>query len=191
MSVPQSSQTSAPVPTCLATSPTQTEWFTREVHAHDSQLKSYLRGSFPTVRDIDDVVQESYLRIWRARLGQPIRSAKSFLFQIARNLAVDTVRRNGISPEIPCPDLDVLLVTEDRPGIADTVCTNEELDLLAQAIQSLPTRCREVMILRQIKGRSQKEIAFALSLSELSVQTYVVRGLRRMEEFMRKHHARR
>jgi len=156
MSLPHSTPTSAPAPPCLAASATQTEWFSREVHAHDAQLKSYLRGFFPSVRDIDDVVQESYLRTWRARLGQPIRSAKSFLFEIARNLAVDGIRRKGVSPEIHCPDLDALPVREEKPGVEDTVCTNEELDLLAQAIQSLPTRCREVMILRQIKGRSQK-----------------------------------
>jgi RNA polymerase sigma factor (sigma-70 family) len=50
----------------------QESWFAEEVHTHDSQLKSYLRSSFPALRDVDDVVQESYLRIWRRQLVRPI-----------------------------------------------------------------------------------------------------------------------
>ena len=51
---------------------------------HDDHLKAYLRTSFPTVRDVDDIVQESYLRIWRRQSIQPVRTAKAFLFTIAR-----------------------------------------------------------------------------------------------------------
>lgn len=191
MSPPPTPHPSAAVPACLPASASQADWFLREVHPHDAQLKAYLRGSFPGVRDVDDVVQESYLRLWRARLTQPIRSAKSFLFQVARHLAIDTVRRRSISPEIPCPDPARLHLLDLRRRVADTACLHQELDLLARALEALPSRCREVMILRQIKGHSQKEIARALGLSELSVQTYVVRGLRRMEALMRKHHVRR
>lgn len=54
------------------------------MHAHDEQLKSYLRLAFPTVRDVDDIVQESYLRTWRRQSSQPIRAAKAFLFTVAR-----------------------------------------------------------------------------------------------------------
>jgi RNA polymerase sigma-70 factor (ECF subfamily) len=76
----------------------EARWFADEVHRHELALKAYLRGSFPSVRDIDDVVQESYLRVWRARLAHPIHSTKSFLFQVARHLALDLVRRDRVSP---------------------------------------------------------------------------------------------
>lgn len=179
---------SSTVRTVVADSGEHTRWFQNEVHTHEGQLKSYLRGSFPGVRDIDDVVQESYVKIWRAKLARPITSTKSFLFQVARNLALDLIRREKISPEKECPDLDALPVFDDRPGVAEAACTQEELDLLARAIDALPDRCREVMILRQIKGLSQKEIAAQLGISVLTVQTYVVRGLRRLEEYFRRHH---
>lgn len=164
----------------------QTRWFAEEVHAHDSALKSYLRRSFPTAReDVDDVVQESYLRVWKAQATHPIQSAKNFLFTVARRLAIDGLRRNKISPLVAIPDLAVLPVMDSRPGVAETACTNDELALLAQAIHALPARCREVMVLRQIQGVSQKEIARTLGVSELTVQTHVVQGLRRIEAFFR------
>jgi RNA polymerase sigma factor (sigma-70 family) len=169
----------------------EASWFADEVHAHESSLKAYLRGSFPTVRDVDDLVQESYLRIWRARLAHPIHSTKSFLFQVARHLALDLVRRNRVSPVRPVPDPAALSVMDDRPGVAEAACTQDELHLLARAIQDLPPRCRAIMILRQIEGVSQKEIAVRLGISVLTVQTHVVNGLRRIEEFFRLHRATR
>jgi RNA polymerase sigma factor (sigma-70 family) len=165
--------------------PKHSRWFEEQVSAHDAPLKSYLRGKFPSVRDVDDVVQESYLRVWKARLRRPIRSAKSFLFQVARNLAIDQLRHRKAAPIIEVPDPAALPVMDDRPGVAETACTHEELALLARAIDSLPARCRTVMILRQIEGIPQKEIAASLGLSELTVQTHVVHGLRRIEKFMR------
>jgi RNA polymerase sigma factor (sigma-70 family) len=131
------------------------------------------------------VVQESYLRMWKAHARQPIQSAKNFLFAVARRLAIDGLRRNKISPVVAIPDLALLPVMDHRPGVAETACTNDELALLAQAIHALPVRCREVMILRQIEGVSQKEIALRLNISELTVQTHVVHGLRRIESFFR------
>jgi RNA polymerase sigma factor (sigma-70 family) len=163
----------------------QARWFVDEVHTHDRSLKAYLRGSFPSMRDVDDVVQESYLRIWKSGMAHPIRSTKSFLFQVARNLARDLARRDRASPIDRVTDFDALHVLDHRPGVAETACTNDELALLAQAIHALPARCRDVMILRQINGLSQKEIAARLGISVLTVQVHVVKGLRRIEEFFR------
>jgi RNA polymerase sigma factor (sigma-70 family) len=166
--------------------PDQARWFAEEVHAHDAALKSYLRRSFPAARaEVEDVVQESYLRMWKVQATRPIQSAKNFLFTVARRLAIDGLRRNNISPVAAIPDLALLPVMDSRPGVAETACTNDELALLAQAIHALPNRCREVMILRQIQGVSQKGIAQRLGLSELTVQTQVVQGLRRIEAFFR------
>lgn len=152
------------------------------MHVHDGQLKAYLRGSFPSVRDVDDVVQESYLRIWKARAAQPIRSARAFLFQIARRLAIDVVRRRETAGAESLCDSAALAVLEDKPDAADAACRSEELWLLAQAIHALPARCREVMILRKIEGLSQKEIAVRLGLAEGTVQVHIGRGLRQLED---------
>jgi RNA polymerase sigma factor (sigma-70 family) len=175
---------SSPISTSASAPTDQSQWFKSEVHAHDGQLKSYLRGKFPSVQDVDDVVQESYLKVWKARMQNPIQSAKSFLFQVARHLAIDRIRRDKVRAVEPLPDFEVSSVLDDSPGVAEVACSREELRILAQAIHALPPRCREVIILRQIEGIPQREIAQRLNLSELTVQTHVVNGLRRVESFL-------
>lgn len=163
------------------------KWFADEVHPHEAALRGYVRGSFPAVRDVDDVVQESFLRIWRARAAAPIQSARGFLFRIARNLALDLVRREKISPLTAVTDLAALPVVEDKADAAESACANQELMLLAEAIDALPARCREIVILRKLRGVPQKEIAAQLGLSEQTVQVQVLRGVKRCEAFLRQH----
>jgi RNA polymerase sigma-70 factor (ECF subfamily) len=156
------------------------------VQPHAAKLRAYVRGRFPGVRDVDDVVQESYLRLWQARALQPIRSAKSFLFRIASNLALDTVRRQRFSPIDDVTDFSGLFVMDDRPDAAASAARQQEIELLVEAIDALPARCREIFILRKLQGVSQKDIAARLGLSEQTVQVQAARGLRRVAETLRR-----
>jgi RNA polymerase sigma factor (sigma-70 family) len=165
----------------------EARWFTDEVQSHESALRSYLRGSFPSVRDVDDVVQESFFRVWRSRATQPIRSAKAFLFKVARHLMLDQVRRDRTSPiNAAVRDLAALPVIEDRPDVPEIASMNEKVQLLAEAVALLPSRCREVVVLRKLKELSQKEVAFRLGISEKTVEVQVARGVRRCEDYLRR-----
>lgn len=168
------------------TEPEKNQWFAQEVHAHEASLRSYLRTAFPSVRDVDDLVQESYLRLWRARVGQPILFTKAFLFKVARHLALDLVRREGRSPLEAVTDSAAWGVIEDGPNPAEAACSEQALQVLAEAIASLPGRCREIFVLRKLKGMPQKEIAALLGLSEQTVQVQASRGLRRCAKFLRR-----
>jgi RNA polymerase sigma factor (sigma-70 family) len=162
-------------------------WFAEEVHSHDLQLKRYLRWAFPSVRgDVDDVVQESYLRVWRIRASQPIRFAKSLLFSIARHVAVDIARRARSLPVDAVGDLTALPDTQEGRETAEIAMLNEKIDLLADALATLPPRCRQITMLRKLKGVPQKTIATQLGISEKTVEEQAWRGTRRCEEVLRK-----
>lgn len=153
---------------------------------HDSALKSYLRRAFPAARqEVDDVVQESYLRLWRARAGQPLKSAKAFLFTVARHVALDFLRRKHASPFDDVGNLTALPVIDDKAGVTELVSMEEKARLLAQALTTLPPRGREVVILRKLKGLSQKEVAAQLNLSEKTVDEHLYRGMKRLGAHLR------
>jgi RNA polymerase sigma factor (sigma-70 family) len=169
-----------------------TEWFSTEVHVHDASLKGYLRRSFPSIRDVDDLVQESYLRIWRRQLVRPVEqvsgsvkaSVRGFLFQIARRLALDTLRHERASPIADVTNFTPSSVIDEKRDLRETICTNQEFELLLEAIETLPPRCREVVVLRKLRGCTPPETARQLGLSEETVHVQMRRGLLRIQEFL-------
>lgn len=161
-------------------------WFFDEVRPHEMSLRGYLHRSFPSIGDIDDVVQESYLRILRARAAHPIHSAKAFLFTIARRLALDDVSRRGHAIDRSISRLDESAVIDDRPDAAEAAMHRERVRLLAEAIAALPARCREVFVLHKIKELSRKEVAAQLGLAEKTVEVQTAKAVRRCREHFRR-----
>lgn len=164
----------------------QSRWFTEEVQPHEPALRAYLHRRFPGARDVDDLVQESYLRVWRAREIGPIASAKAYLFTTARHLALALFRRPKIFSHIPVTDPAASGIIQEGADVIEQVSTTQEVALLLDAIDVLPNRCREIFILRKLQGLSQKEIAAQLGLSEQTVQVQVGRGARKCAEFLRR-----
>lgn len=159
-------------------------WFHTEVHPHEPALRAFLLRRVPTISDIDDLVQESYLRLIRARAAGKVNNARSYLFTIARNAAFDLFRRSrGISMQSIVNE-EPLAVLEDKPGVAESVNNSEELEILYQAISMLPDRCREIMTLQKIHGLSNRAIAERLGLSVYTVNAHVATGLLRCREFL-------
>ena len=81
--------------------------------------------------------------------------------------------------------MTLLPVLEDRPGVAETVAHDQELSLLAEAIQALPPRCRHVLTLRKIYGLSHREIAARFGVSEHTVNAQIAIGVLRLRDWLR------
>lgn len=73
---------------------------------------------------------------------------------------------------------------EESDGIPATVAHNQELELLTEAIQTLPDRCRQIFTLRKVYGLSQRKIAEQLGLSENTVSAQLTIGVKKCMEFM-------
>lgn len=160
------------------------KWFADEVRPHESSLRSYLRSVFPSLPDIDDLVQESYARIIRARETGTVSYAKAFLFTTARNAALDFFRRRKVVVIDGVADLEELSVVEDGPDASETLNKQQELALLAAAVRDLPERCRQVLTLRLLYGYSQKEIAAEMRISEHTVKAQLAKGMRRCADYL-------
>lgn len=159
-------------------------WFVDEVQVHKDALRAWLQGKFPESTDLDDIVQEALTRVWRAHANGTVASPKALLFTIAQNLVLDQLRRRQIIMMETITETTDLSVYDEGHTPAEATAHNQELELLTQAIQSLPDRCRQVLTLRKIYGLPQKEIALQLGISEHTVEAQVANGMRRCAEFL-------
>lgn len=157
-------------------------WFAKEVQPYEGRLRSYLVG-IARPDDIDDLVQESYARLLRMRAQHRVRSPRGLLFTVARNAARDLFRRRGTADVAPITEIEYSGVLDEKPGTAEVVSRKQEIELLADAIEALPARCRAVFILRQFQNLSQREIAARLGITEHTVESQLTKALRRCEDF--------
>jgi RNA polymerase sigma-70 factor (ECF subfamily) len=113
-----------------------------------------------------------------------IVSPKAFLFATARNVALGRIRHLQATGETSfLAETAAEDVLDESADVSQAVTRAQELELLTQAIQSLPTRCRQVITLRKIYGLSQKDVAAQLGISEHTVEAQGTIGLRKLAAY--------
>lgn len=162
----------------------QARWFAEEVQPHEPELRAFLRRHFPTVQDIDDLVQESYARLLRAKHRGLIAEPRAYLFSTARNAAFDLFRRKRIVSIEDLAESRRLSVVDDGPDAAEAASHTQEIELLIEAIEALPQRCREVLTLRKLHGLSYRDIAVRLGISENTVNAQLAIGVVRCRQYL-------
>jgi len=158
-------------------SPEFSQWFLTEVQPHREALRTWLVARFPTLPDVDDLIQETIVRVMRAQESGGVRSARALLFATARNLALDALRRQKVIHYVPMAGLDASSALSDDCNVVASVTQQEELELLTRIIQSLPERCRQIFTLRTAYGLTQQQIADRLGVSLSTVEKQTALGI--------------
>jgi RNA polymerase sigma factor (sigma-70 family) len=164
--------------------PENARWFAEHVQPHEPMLRAWLASRFSARVVVDDIVQDAYVRVLRARSAGELHAPKAFLFTTARNLALDYLRRHHVSRTGSLVENDLSNVLDDASDVAETVARNQELALLTEAIQTLPDRCRQVFTLRTVYGMTQRAIGEKLGISDRTVAAQLTIGTAKCTEFM-------
>jgi RNA polymerase sigma-70 factor, ECF subfamily len=126
-------------------------------------------------QDAEDIVQESFLKAYKAQESFRGSEAKTWMLSIVRNTAMDFLRRfktssavtleeQGHEPQDVSPDPERLLLEQSRR------------EQVRRAISQLASEFREVIVLREIEGLSYKEIASALDIPMGTVMSRLSRA---------------
>lgn len=162
------------------------EWFVREVLSLEAVLTRYLRQNWHNASDIADLRQEVYVRVCEAA-GQQIPDrahTKRFVLTTARNLLIDRVRREQIVPIEPIGDVDALGIAIDAPGPERTAIARDELRRLQHALDRLPPRMRQAVILGHVQGLSGREIASRMGITKGMVSVHLKSGIRALANML-------
>lgn len=159
-------------------------------------LTRYFAAHLPDSQAAEDMTQEVFFRLIRAcrsRQTREIQSLYSFVFTMARHLALDVCKTQGRRPRLESLDANQF---DDSPGpqmvepIApgpdprQLAASDEQRNLLEQALRKIPQEYREALVLRHIQGLSGKEIATVLGVAEGTVWSRVGRGLQELKNLL-------
>ena len=153
-------------------------WFIRDVLPLEAVLMQFLRNNWRNASEVEDLCQDVYTRAYEAAAANEIpERTKPFMFAIARNLLIDRMRHAQIVPIEAISDLEELDTAADEPAPDRSAIAKDELHKLNQALENLPPRCREVVILKRLEDLTRKQIAERLGISEYTVAEYLARGM--------------
>lgn len=130
----------------------------------------YLHGDADSA---EDIVQDCFAKLWETDTV----NTRSFLYTAVRNACIDHLRRQH--PEVtnfaPC-DLDGIITDDDARQRSAYEAR------LWESIDSLPKRCREVLLMGKRDGMTYQEIADELGLSVKTVEHQMSKALKRLRE---------
>ena len=133
--------------------------------------------------EAEDVAQEAMLRLWKMALEWRTAEAKitTWLFRVVSNLCIDRKRRDNNRPM----SLDAVA---DPPDAADSVEGSLQQKArsaaLTAALLQLPDRQRQAVILRNIEGLTNPDIAIVMAISVEAVESLTARGKRALSKLL-------
>lgn len=126
----------------------------------------------------EDVAQEAMMRLWKIaaewRAGEA--QVSTWLYRVTANLCTDILRRR------PSVALDAIAERADpAPGAVQIMQENARAQALQDALDALPDRQREAVVLRHIEGLANPEIGEIMGLSTRAVESLTARGKRSLQ----------
>lgn len=159
-------------------------WFVREVLPLEPTLTQYLHRNWHNPSDIVDLRQEVYARVCLSAQREFPEEPQRFILVTARNLLINRLRDARVIPIEATADIDTLNVATEIPGPDRIAIARDELRRLQAALDQLPPRCRETVVLAHIEGLTGQQIAQRMSISPQMVSAHLTNGLRQLANIM-------
>lgn len=156
-----------------------------QVFRYRVALQKYLRKFTAGAEDVEDLVQETYVRVCALPPTQVVDSPRALLFRIARNLAVDRARQKAARATDDVADFEPLNVSSEEAEPDVQVDLRRRFESFCAAVDGLPPLCRRVFVLRKVYQLSHAEIAQALNVSHSTIEKHVAKGLVRCRDQLR------
>ena len=130
--------------------------------------------------EAEDVVQDTLIRVWNKRdEWSQVESIEAYCLTIARNLAIDR------SQKMEARNMELTSEVREMPDTLtpyDQLAQDEQMQLIHHLVNGLPEKQRTIMQLRDIEGKSYKEIADILQITEEQVKINLFRARQKIKQ---------
>lgn len=124
--------------------------------------------------DSDDLVQETFVRLYAYRKRRTVEDVTAFCLTVAANLIRDRFRRTGRGPAM-VELSDTLVCPQTRAD--ETLLYRQRVRILSVAIEAMPPLRREVFLRRRLDGDAVETVVRDLDLSPAAIEKHVTRAL--------------
>lgn len=146
---------------------------------HERDLRAFMAARLRCPVTAHDLAQELYLKVAGLEARLEVSHARAYLFRMAANLVIDHQRRerrqDGLAAEI-----QAFLSGEGSVSPERQVMAQEELQALIGAVEQLPPATRRVFKRNRFDGKTQREIAAELGISQTAVEKHIRKALDRL-----------
>lgn len=136
-------------------------------------------------QDVEDVVQEAFLRSYQSDIDQRIDQPANYMFRTARNLSLKHLSLSANKFTDLIEDLDLPEVTSGGDTVLRQIESSEQFAVFCEATRALPEKCRKVFVLKKVYGLSHDEIAKRMQISVNTANQHLAKALARTTEYMR------
>lgn len=153
---------------------------------YQSELVHYLQGKWrKEPDDASDIAHQAFERFMTVAEPQGIQQPRAYLYQLARNLVVDGLRREKVRVEHAQREEPLQEVAATDSAL-QSVLGDEQLQSLQQIIEKLPAKRRRAFVLNRVYQMSYQEIAEEMGISPDGVKKHVLRALETCQEHLQK-----
>jgi RNA polymerase sigma-70 factor (ECF subfamily) len=149
------------------------EEYNKTVKEHSNGLYRFILKMMKDEDKAEDVVQESYIKLWQHVKQVEFQKAKSWLYTTARNTMLNQIKRDKRMEPIGTGNFNEPYSTEK---------SYEMKELMDKVLDQLPELQRSIILLRDLEGYEYKEIGEILGLSESQVKVYLFRTRQKLKD---------
>jgi RNA polymerase sigma factor (sigma-70 family) len=141
-------------------------------------LARYFQRRVRDMNEVDDLVQEVFLRIVRRGSAGELEKLEGYVFKTAASVLTDRERRRKVRQTGRHVPFEPELHAGEAPGPERTLIGLQTLEAIGVALLELPERTRRVFVLRRVEGLSSPEIARRLGVSPSAVEKHMLKAVR-------------
>lgn len=130
--------------------------------------------------EAEDIVQETLIRVWNKRdEWTQLESVEAYCLTVVRNLSIDRAEQASRRLTEWPADYDR---AEEGADPCDRLVSKEQLHIVRELINHLPEQQRTIMQLRDMEGKSYREISSIMDLTEEQVKVYLFRARQKVKQ---------
>ena len=146
------------------------------VKTHSHNLYKYILKMLKDEDEANDIVQDSFLKLWEHRDAVEFVKSKSWLFTTAYRTMLNKIKRDKKTESLELENFE-------EPYISNN--SFELKQLINNGLERLPELQKSIILLRDLEGYDYKEIGEILNLNESQVKVYLFRARKKLKDILK------